>query len=145
MTCIMTGRDKRKTPVEVIIIIKLKKSGIKFNILINKCQHDIRMLKRICLIIHSFQSKPEIQFSTNKTIIPLSTSSFFHCLECPNMKNSLTNTITNFILFITTIISLFNSSTKPKVSLSLAPTILTKSGDLIQIQWRANPFGVFGE
>ena len=69
-----------------------------------------------------------------KTIIPPSPSSFFNCLECPNMKNSLTNIITHFILFIT-IISLFNPSTQSKVSLSVTPTILAKSGDLIQIQW----------
>ena len=47
------------------------------------------------------------------------------------MKNSLTP----FILFITTIISLFNSSTQSKVSLSITPTVLAKSGDPIRIQW----------
>ncbi|KAF3949507.1 hypothetical protein CMV_024627 [Castanea mollissima] len=47
------------------------------------------------------------------------------------MKNSLTP----FFLFITTIISLFNPSTQSKVSLSITPTVLAKSGDPIRIQW----------
>ena len=69
-----------------------------------------------------------------KTIIPPSPSSFFHRLGCPNMKNSLTNIITHFILFITTITSLFDPSTQSKVSLSITPAILAKLGDPIWIQ-----------